>query len=145
MPGRGSRELSGLEARQGNNLEGPWAYCRVNGGEQLSVAGAKPPLLPRWLSGEESAGQRRRPPAREDPTPVLLPGKSHGQRSLVDCSPWGHKRVGHDLASKQQQQNRPLSFFIWRAMGSHVWRALHFQGSALALVGKDGQTPAWGA
>ena len=61
MPGRGSRELSGLEARQGNNLEGPWAYCRVNGGEQLSVAGAKPPLLPRWLSGEESAGQRRRP------------------------------------------------------------------------------------
>ena len=23
------------------------------------------------------------------PTPVLLPGKSHGQRSLVDCRPWG--------------------------------------------------------
>ena len=25
------------------------------------------------------------------PTPVLLPGKSHGQRSLVGCSPWGEK------------------------------------------------------
>ena len=25
------------------------------------------------------------------PTPVLLPEKSHGQRSLVDCSPWGHE------------------------------------------------------
>ena len=24
------------------------------------------------------------------PTPVLLPGKSHGWRSLVGCSPWGH-------------------------------------------------------
>ena len=24
-------------------------------------------------------------------TPVLLPGKSHGQRNLVGCSPWGHK------------------------------------------------------
>ena len=24
------------------------------------------------------------------PTPVLLPGKSHRWRSLVDCSPWGH-------------------------------------------------------
>ena len=24
------------------------------------------------------------------PTPVLLPGKSHGQRSLVGCSLWGH-------------------------------------------------------
>ena len=36
------------------------------------------------------------------PIPVLLPGKSHGQRSLVDCSSWGHKRVGHSLATKQQ-------------------------------------------
>ena len=25
------------------------------------------------------------------PTPVFLPGKFHGQRSLVDCSPWGRK------------------------------------------------------
>ena len=25
------------------------------------------------------------------PTPVLLPGKSHGWRSLVHCSPWGPK------------------------------------------------------
>ena len=25
------------------------------------------------------------------PTPVLLPGKSHGRRSLVGCSPWDHK------------------------------------------------------
>ena len=24
------------------------------------------------------------------PTPVLLPGKSHGWMSLVGCSPWGH-------------------------------------------------------
>ena len=25
------------------------------------------------------------------PTPVLLPGKSYGQRSLVGYHPWGHK------------------------------------------------------
>ena len=24
------------------------------------------------------------------PTPVFLPGESHGQRSLADYSPWGH-------------------------------------------------------
>ena len=24
-------------------------------------------------------------------TPVFLPGESHGQRSLVGCSLWGHK------------------------------------------------------
>ena len=27
--------------------------------------------------------------AQWHPTPVLLPGKSHGRRSLVGCSPWG--------------------------------------------------------
>ena len=25
------------------------------------------------------------------PTPVFLPGKSHGQRSLAGYNPWGHK------------------------------------------------------
>ena len=30
------------------------------------------------------------------PTPVSLPREFHGQRSLEDCSPWGHKRVEHD-------------------------------------------------
>ena len=34
------------------------------------------------------------------PTPVFLPGKSHGQRSLADYSPWGHKRVRHHWATK---------------------------------------------
>ena len=29
------------------------------------------------------------------PTPVFLPGKSHGQRSLVGCHLWG-RTVGHD-------------------------------------------------
>ena len=33
------------------------------------------------------------------PTPVFLPAKSHGQRSLAGSSPRG-RRVGHDLASK---------------------------------------------
>ena len=32
------------------------------------------------------------------PTLVLLPGKSHGWRSLVDYSPWG-RRVGQDGAT----------------------------------------------
>ena len=27
------------------------------------------------------------------PTPVFLPEKSHGQRSLVGYSPWGHKEL----------------------------------------------------
>ena len=47
---------------------------------------------------------------REDPwrrkwqlIPVFLSGKTHGQRSLVGYSPWGYKRVGHHLSTKQWQ------------------------------------------
>ena len=35
------------------------------------------------------------------PTPVFLPGKSHGQRSLAGYSSWDHKRVRHDLVTKK--------------------------------------------
>ena len=37
------------------------------------------------------------------PTPGFLPGKAHGQRSLVGYGPWCCKRIGHDLVTKQQQ------------------------------------------
>ena len=37
------------------------------------------------------------------PTPVFLPGKSPGERSLVGYSLWGHKRVGYNLETKQQR------------------------------------------
>ena len=37
------------------------------------------------LQGVRHDRQRR----QWHPTPVLLPGKSHGWRSLVGCSPWG--------------------------------------------------------
>ena len=53
--------------------------------------------LPWWLSGKESDTCRRRgfdlwvrkiPWGRkQQPTPVFLPGKSHGQRNLVGYSP----------------------------------------------------------
>ena len=37
------------------------------------------------ISGVNIQNQKR----RWHPTPVLLPGKSHGRRSPVGCSPWG--------------------------------------------------------
>ena len=45
-----------------------------------------PPPSPRICSN--SCLLRRR---QWQPTPVLLPGQSHGQRSLVGCSPWGRE------------------------------------------------------
>ena len=59
---------------------------------------------PRRLSGKEPVCQCRRP--RFDPwvrkiprrrkwqaTPVFLPGKSHGQRSLAGYHPWSRKEL----------------------------------------------------
>ena len=61
--------------------------------------------LPKWLSGKEAACQCRRCKRHGfDPwvrkilcsrtwqlSPVYLPGKFHGQRSLAGYSTWGHK------------------------------------------------------
>ena len=38
-----------------------------------------------WIFTGRTDAQRR----QWHPTPVLLPGKSHGRRGLVGCSPWG--------------------------------------------------------
>ena len=40
---------------------------------------------------------------------VFLPGKLCGQRSLACYSPWSHRRVRGDLATKQQQKSVSMS------------------------------------
>ena len=59
-------------------------------------------------------------------TPVFLPGKPKGQRSLEGYSPWGCRRVGHDLPTKQQllsQRHHPnylsLGLVSEKAMAPH--------------------------
>ena len=67
----------------------------------------------RWFNSKESICQSRRcefdPWVRKipwrrkwQPTPIFLPWKSPGQRSLVGYSPGDHKRVKHNLMIKQQ-------------------------------------------
>ena len=67
--------------------------------------------LSQWLSGKESTCPCL--PVQEaqvhpwvgtipwkrkwQSTSVFLPGKSHGQRSLLGYSPWGCKKIRHDL------------------------------------------------
>ena len=46
------------------------------------------------------------------PTPVLLPGKSHGQRSLVGCNPWGC--WGSDMTERLHFHFSPFTFMHWR-------------------------------
>jgi hypothetical protein len=45
--------------------------------------------------GEEDPWRRK-----WHPTPVFFPEKSHGQRSLVGYSPWGHKSQTQQLLNK---------------------------------------------
>ena len=74
------------------------------------------------------------------PTPAFLPGKSHGQRSLVGYSLWVLKRVRHGLATKQQQQTRPaLSATVpgtGRKTGNICW--IHEQTAALLPLDRWG-------
>ena len=73
--------------------------------EQLTTMATKARGFPGGASDKVPAYQHRRhkrlgfhPWVRKivwrrawQPTPVFLPGESHGQRSLVGYSPWGHK------------------------------------------------------
>ena len=74
------------------------------GSLEFSIVLTTPLKLPRQHSGKESACQCRRcKRLKFDPwvrtpwsrkrqrSPVSLPGKSHGQRSLAVCNPWGLK------------------------------------------------------
>ena len=66
------------------------------------------------------------------PTPVLLPGKSHGQRSLVGCSPWVSR---HDWATsfslftfmhwRRKWQPTPV-FLPGESQGRETWWAAVF-------------------
>ena len=48
------------------------------------------------------------------PTPVFLPGKCHGQRSLEGLQSMGPQRSEHNLATKEQQWQRQQGFQYWK-------------------------------
>ena len=58
------------------------------------------------------------------PTPVLLPGKSHGQRSLVGCSPWGceeldtTERLHFNFHALEKEMATHSSVLAWRIPGT---------------------------
>ena len=97
--------------------QAPSLWLRAELGRGREGASRDSPALPSRVSGEEPACRCRRCKRRRfdpwvrktpwrrawQPTPGFLPGEPHGQRSLAGCSPRG-RRVGHDLATKQQQR-----------------------------------------
>ena len=93
---------------------------------------------PRWRSYKESACQCRKMqemwvqyPGGKIPwsrnwhaTPVLLPGKFHGQRSLAGYSSQGHKES--DMTEHTQQSSetaswkRPSGCAVWEGLGAFI-------------------------
>ena len=71
------------------------------------------------------------------PTPVLLPGKSHGWRSLVGCNPWGREESDtterlhfhFSLSCIEEGNGNPLSVLSWRIPGTAEPGGLPSMGS----------------
>ena len=93
----------GASSPRGRCLDSPAPHQAQRGSRGPCCDGVVPVLSPQ-PRGSEGPGLphtcRRRTVSRIrrrakgwrrqwHPTPVLLPGKSHGRRSLVGCSPWG--------------------------------------------------------
>ena len=61
------------------------------------------------------------------PTPVLLPGEFHGQRSLVGCSPWGRTESDTTEATWQQAAaaglHNSLKPLLASPHGAYAWQA----------------------
>ena len=88
---------------------------------------------------EDTMYQRR----QWHPTPVLLPGKSHGRRSLVGCSPWSLSLFTF-LHWRRKWQPTPVflpgeSQGRWGLVGCRLWgRREGAQGASRVAPGKSG-------
>ena len=77
-------------------------------------------------------------------TPVFLPGKSHGQRSLAGCSPWGRKksdtteRLTFSLSPRSGLRHAAvLSWFLcWKLKSSWDGEGSDGPTTAVAWQGK---------
>jgi len=111
--------------------DGEALYSQQKQDQELTVAQIMNSLLP------NSGLNRRR---QWHPTPVLLPGKSHGWRSLVGCSPWGREESdtterlhfhfslscigegnGNPLQCSCLENPRDGGAWWLPSMGSHSW------------------------
>ena len=100
-------------------------------------------LVGHWIEGHlhvpKVFWQRR----QWHPTPVLLPGKSHGRRSLVGCSPWGREESDtteclhfhFSLSCIGEGNGNPLQCSCWRIPGTGEPGGLPSMG--LHRVGHD--------
>ena len=90
--------------------------------------------LPLWLSGKEPTCQCRRHKRlrcnpwvrkmpwkrKQQPTPVFLSGESHGERSLVGCSPWGCRELDAIEATEHTQKSLIFEYSHIQSWGFNI-------------------------
>ena len=122
----------------------PTQRCKKkSGGARQRVGKRASPLaplficfsLPLGLPYANWASQECCRRGRWHPTPVLLPGKSHGRRGLVGCSPWGREESDmterlhfhFSLSGIGEGNGNPLSVLAWRipGTGGAWWAAVY--------------------
>ena len=114
---RGGEKQGSTDRISSEQVRGRWGQWH----RPESGGGTVTTWLPGRLSGKELACHCRRrgfdPWVRKipwrrkwQPTPVFLPGKSHGWRSLAGYSPWGHKEpdMTEKLNSKAEHRGTGL-------------------------------------
>ena len=120
----------------------PWAAGRIDSaGGRCHLGG-----YPGGASGEEPACQCRRRKRlefdpwvgkipwrrKQQPTPVLLPGESHAQRSLAGCSLWGHG------GSDATERTHVTWASTWEALNHYVPCCLHLVRLGQSAGGETG-------
>ena len=92
-----------------------WSWIRIFSKVVISIF---PKLTFRFTVIPVKIFQRR----KWQPTPVFLPGKSHGQRSLAGYNPWGHQRVGHNLVTQHTTKILTRLLQIWTRLFYNLYR-----------------------
>ena len=117
--------------------QGSGARDKDSGGVGLERRGHEE--LPRWLSWWRIHLPCRKPGLHQilwrrkwQPTPVLLPGKAQGQRSLVGYSSRGHKRVRHGLETKPPPET--LYILMARIMWVYIIVQIHWPTHFIKLI-----------
>ena len=97
----GTREPVGLPSMGSHRVRHNWSDLAAGGSvvKNPPANSGNPSLIP---------GSGRSPGEGNG----FLPGKSHGERSMVGYGSWSHKRVGRDLATKTARHPSMRAFLV---------------------------------
>ena len=76
------------KVRMGRHLS--WSEARMS---EVNISHSQILLVVQMVESACNVGDPGWIPELRRSTSVFLPGKSHGERSLVGYSPWGHKEL----------------------------------------------------